>query len=544
MTPNAPTTLGKYQIIREIARSNDIVYEGYDPALNRRVALKELALNPNLSQTQREDRVRRFAREVKAAGSLAHPNIVTIYEFGEDQGRHFMAMEFLDGRTLRQELDSRGFLEPIRSLEIIESVLAALEFAHNAGVIHRDVKPENIQLLANGNVKLTDFGIARLTFEPNITMDGQVFGTPSYMSPEQVVGKEVDVRSDLFSVGSVLFESLTGQKAFAGDSVVSITYAIMNKEPAYPPMLHPAIQQILVESLSKTPMNRSATAGIMKRQVRQAIEVLHSNAQPPQWMTQGIAQNYAAASQPYPIQQPVAIPGPPPVQYPTNYGVPFPQQHPPVGLPPPVVFLPPPRVPLVSPETKAFFGRFLAMCLSLLVVFGIAFAAVWSVGQATNRRPGADQQTAQAAPVPGNPEEAARWEAEGKRLQSSGDLVGALRAYEQARELDSSNPLLHTNVASAAGFLAESANPPRPRHELWETAGESWAAAAERSDGAQSRERFAVGAANCFYNGALRASEAGDRGKARQLIQRGRDVAPANSPIEQSLTQLWETLGG
>ncbi len=201
-----PTTIGKYQVIREIARSNDIVYEAYDPLMNRRVAVKELAVPGGSTPAQREDRVKRFQREVKAAGSLAHPNIVTIYEVGEDAGRHFMAMEYLDGHTLRNEIDTRGGLGVARAIEVAIDVLCALHFAHEHGVIHRDVKPDNIQILENGTVKLTDFGIARLTFEPSITMDGQVFGTPSYMSPEQVVGREIDLRSDVFSMGVVLYE--------------------------------------------------------------------------------------------------------------------------------------------------------------------------------------------------------------------------------------------------------------------------------------------------------------------------------------------------
>ncbi len=241
MSGTTPTTLGKYQIIREIARSNDIVYEAYDPLMNRRIALKELAMPSGASDAQRDDRIRRFSREAKAAGSLNHPNIVTIFEFGEDSGRHFIAMEFLEGHNLRNELDTHGFLAADRAIEITLEVLDALDYAHKNGVIHRDIKPENIQLLPDGRVKLTDFGIARITFEPNLTIDGQVFGTPSYMSPEQVVGREIDARSDVFGVGVILYEMLSGQKPFQGDSVVSITYGIVKSKTAAANIVPPEI---------------------------------------------------------------------------------------------------------------------------------------------------------------------------------------------------------------------------------------------------------------------------------------------------------------
>src|SRR5438477_6646085 len=223
-------TLGKYQIIREIARSNDIVYEAYDPAMNRRVALKELAVPGGSTEKQRQERLARFQREAKAAGSLAHPNIVTIYEVGEDNGRAFIAMEYLEGQTLRQRIDVEGAVAQNEAVRIILEVLDGLAYAHEKGVVHRDIKPDNIQLLPDGRVKITDFGIARLMFEPSLTMDGQIFGTPSYMSPEQVVGREIDARTDIWSCGVVLYEAIAGKKPFAGDSVVTISHAIMHLE--------------------------------------------------------------------------------------------------------------------------------------------------------------------------------------------------------------------------------------------------------------------------------------------------------------------------
>lgn len=276
MSQNPTGTLGKYQIIREIARSNDIVYEAYDPDTNRRIAIKELASTASASQKQRDDRLQRFKREARAAGSLVHPNIVTVYEVGEDDGRHFIAMEYLDGRNLRDELDEYGALDVDRSLEIAINVLKGLKFAHERGVIHRDIKPENIQLLSDGRIKITDFGIARLTFEPNLTMDGQVFGTPSYMSPEQIGGRDIDPRSDIFSIGIVLYEMLKGAKPFTGDNVMAITYAIMNSQPEQPNAANYTIWSILQRALDKSPHLRYDSANEMIEDLEAALLELTS----------------------------------------------------------------------------------------------------------------------------------------------------------------------------------------------------------------------------------------------------------------------------
>ena len=264
-------TLGRYQIVREIARSNDIVYEARDPIMGRRVALKELAVPANLQGAARRERIERFYREAKAAGSLTHPNIVTIYEVGEENGRHFIAMEYLEGQSLRDVLQVRGTLPVPEALRIAQAIAAALQYAHRHGVIHRDVKPDNVHLLPDGRIKLTDFGIARLMFEASLTADGQVFGTPSYMSPEQVAGKPLDPRSDLFSLGVMLYEMVTGRKPFTGDSVVTITYNIMNLDPTAPPGVPPAVQAIIRRAMAKDPAQRYPDAGAMARDLEVAL---------------------------------------------------------------------------------------------------------------------------------------------------------------------------------------------------------------------------------------------------------------------------------
>lgn len=306
MSQSPPSTLGKYQIIREIARSNDIVYEAYDPVMNRRVAVKELAMPSSSTDQQKQDRIKRFMREAKAAGSLVHPNIVTVYEVSEEGGRHYLAMEYLDGETLRKKIDKDGALSPEEAVEAAIEVLKALDFAHKHGVVHRDVKPDNIQILSDGTIKLTDFGIARLTFEPNLTMDGQVFGTPSYMSPEQIHGKEIDLRSDLFSLGIVLYEMLAGEKPFTGDNVMAISHAIMNYEPPQPRAANYTLWQVLSKSLDKSPALRQDSAEEMIGELKQVLRSFSSVVadpvsaqpwnQPPSSLTQSAGTAYGGGA--------------------------------------------------------------------------------------------------------------------------------------------------------------------------------------------------------------------------------------------------------
>src|SRR5688572_12567851 len=160
-----------------------------DPSRAQRIALKQLQMPGNLAGQARQERIQRFTREARAAARLQHPNIVRIHDHGQIQDRYYIAMEFLEGQSLRDLLRQRGAVPAQEALRIAASVADALTYAHQHGVIHRDVKPDNIHLEPDGRVVITDFGIARLTFEPTLTADGQIFGTPSYMSPEQVTGK-------------------------------------------------------------------------------------------------------------------------------------------------------------------------------------------------------------------------------------------------------------------------------------------------------------------------------------------------------------------
>ena len=278
MAVSSNTVLGKYRIVREIARSNDIVYEAIDPSMARRVAVKELQLPPHLAGAQKRERIERFYREAKAAGTLSHRNIVTIHDVGQENDRHFLVMEYLEGQSLRDVLQMQGALPLKETLEITLQLCDALAYAHSRGVVHRDIKPDNVHILPGGIVKLTDFGIARITAEPSITSQGQVFGTPSYMSPEQVASHTVDHRTDLFSLGITLYEMLAGRKPFVGDSVITITYNIMNVQPTMPVGVPLPLQQILQRALSKDPNLRYQNAAALAADLR--AEKFSLTAQP------------------------------------------------------------------------------------------------------------------------------------------------------------------------------------------------------------------------------------------------------------------------
>ena len=357
--------LGHYRIIREIARSNDVVYEALDTRINRRVAIKEMLLPAGATESVRQDRIRRFMREARAAGSLAHPNIVTIYETEEENGRYFIVMEYLEGENLRQRLDREGALPVEEACHIILQVLDGLSHAHSKGVIHRDIKPENIHLLPDGRVVLTDFGIARLKFEPNITMDGQIFGTPSYMSPEQVMGQEIDERSDLFSVGVVLYEMVAGFKPFTGDSVVSITYNILNTEPPAPPGVPYAIEWVIRRALQKSPANRFQSADEMKKAVQNALEILKM---PPVLATP------MAPPSPTGSTAPTVLTGSTVSGSATGVAMPAPAAPPPATYIPP----PPPPRPLLSPAARQFWGTFLAVLLIGGAILGVVIIGVYA----------------------------------------------------------------------------------------------------------------------------------------------------------------------
>ncbi len=567
MSQSKPDTLGKYQIIREIARSNDIVYEGYDPVMNRRVAVKELSVPGGSTDTQKQDRVRRFQREAKAAGSLVHPNIVTVYDVDVEDGRYYLAMEFLDGHTLRKELEQNGFLDPAEAIDTAIEVLKALAFAHKHGVVHRDVKPENIQILENGAIKLTDFGIARLTFEPNITMDGQVFGTPSYMSPEQIHGKEIDARSDIFSMGTVLFEMLSGQKPFSGDSVVAITYAIMNQEPNQPPQASHTLWSVIQKALDKSPALRYASADAMIADLRTAKNNLSAQVLDPvspQSSAHGWGTPPAGLVNPYAppvLASPINNQYPPGVvpysaggasQYQAHHqaqqGIVYAPYSPgmsthnvygqPYSLPSvmnpaqiPVYYPPPPRPAFVSPETVHALKRVVLVML-LLGLLGVAIvvglsSASRGTGGASNSRP--SETRVAGSPNGGRGNEGPV----GAGVGEEGPVTGATapRSSPEARS-EPQPPAardVSAMVAEADQLVHEGASATNPfeRRELWSQADNAYVGASEASENART---VTLHAAQVYESVADMLVESGERAAAREALYHALPFAAGSAP--------------
>src|SRR5258705_10058818 len=229
-------TLGRYRIVSEIGQgAMGVVYKAVDPIIDRTVAIK--TINLNLSRQELEEYEARFQQEIKAAGRLNHPNIVTIYGVGKTDQVAYMAMEFLEGKELKDMIAAGTLPAADQVVDIISQVADGLSFAHSQDIVHRDVKPSNIMVMRGGIAKITDFGIARLPNSAVKTMTGLILGSPRYMSPEQVIGKTIDARSDIFSLGVVLYEALTGVPPFDGDNVNAIMYATVNTTPP-PPSAH------------------------------------------------------------------------------------------------------------------------------------------------------------------------------------------------------------------------------------------------------------------------------------------------------------------
>ncbi|MEE4262517.1 MAG: serine/threonine-protein kinase [Desulfobacteraceae bacterium] len=270
-------TLGRYEIVKELGQgAMGTVYLGRDPSIQRLVAVKTLSY-AEIAGDELADVKARFFREAEAAGKLSHPNIVTIYDVGEDHDMAYIAMELLEGRDLTHCCQKDQLLPLKRVLNIISLVAEALGYAHDRQVVHRDIKPANIMLMKNDQIRVADFGIARV-ISSSKTHTGVIFGTPSYMSPEQVAGKKVDGRSDLFSLGVVFYEMLTGQRPFSGDSISALLYAVSNSEyvpleeiaPKTPPGCARIIERMLAKGVSK----RYQTASQVIKDIRQCQDAL------------------------------------------------------------------------------------------------------------------------------------------------------------------------------------------------------------------------------------------------------------------------------
>lgn len=236
--------LGRYEILGELGHgAMGVVYKAKDPLIDRVVAIK--TINLGLALDEKEEYEERFYQEAKAAGRLSHPNIVTIYDVGKSGDVAYIAMELLQGRELRDIMNESGLLPVDQVLDIVAQVALGLAYAHEHDIVHRDVKPSNIMVVRDGHVKITDFGIARMASSAVRTQTGMVLGSPKYMSPEQVMGKPIDKRSDIFSLGVMLYEMLTEQAPFVGENVNAIMYQTLNVAPVPPSKLNPAVPEML-----------------------------------------------------------------------------------------------------------------------------------------------------------------------------------------------------------------------------------------------------------------------------------------------------------
>ena len=269
--------LGKYEILGELGKgAMGVVYKGKDPFIERFVALKTVrtdmlaADDPEATVAQ----ITRFKREAQAAGRINHPNIVAIYEYGEDGPTAFIAMEFIEGRDLKDYFDAHERFDIKGIVRIMSEALSALDYAHKHGIVHRDIKPANIMMTKAGEVKITDFGIARLE-SSNLTQAGAVMGTPSYMSPEQFMGQQVDNRSDLFSAGAVLYQLLTGEKPFTG-SLTTIMHRVLHGQPEAPSVLNVQIPRgfdaVVAKAMAKRPEDRYQNAAEFAQAVRDVAD--------------------------------------------------------------------------------------------------------------------------------------------------------------------------------------------------------------------------------------------------------------------------------
>jgi serine/threonine-protein kinase len=278
-----PTTdkLGKYELRRELGKgAMGIVYEGFDPFIQRTVAVKTIQKSL-VDASEMDEAFARFRREAQAAGRLSHPKIISIYDYGEEGDLAYIAMEYVDGSELKDHLEAGETLPIADSLRIMLQVLDALEYSHQRGVIHRDIKPANIMITANGSIKIADFGIAKMD-SSHLTQAGMVLGTPTYMSPEQFMGKDVDGRSDLYSAGVMLYQMLTGERPFTG-SPITIMNKVMHQLPTPPshfnPKVSPELDLAVMQSLAKTPEERFQNAGEFMRALKRAIA--HNTPSPP-----------------------------------------------------------------------------------------------------------------------------------------------------------------------------------------------------------------------------------------------------------------------
>jgi serine/threonine-protein kinase len=301
------TEVGKYQIIEQIGEgAMGVVYRARDPVLNRTVAIKVMS-----DALARDDELRsRFLREAQAAGSLQHPNVITIFDFGDVDGHLYIAMEFVAGIDLEEMLRNNVPMTVVQKIDILVDVLGGLAYAHKRGVVHRDVKPANIRIDDEGRARIMDFGIAHLA-SSTITRTGLMVGTPAYMAPEQVSGGVVSAQSDIFSAGAVMYELFAGRKPFEGESLQSVFYKIVSQSPpdftVVAPTLPTSLNTIVMRALAKDPAVRYGTASEMANDLTEARGNIDRGSSQPRGpsLNASIASGLLAtrATKPLPVQR-------------------------------------------------------------------------------------------------------------------------------------------------------------------------------------------------------------------------------------------------
>ena len=273
-------TLGRYNIERTIGKgAMGVIYEGLDPRLGRRVAIKTI-LKSHLDEDTARDYSMRFVREAQAVARLNHPNIVQVYDFGEEADIAYLVMEFIKGKELKTFFDANERFDLKEVVRIMCELCDALDFAHNAGIIHRDIKPANVMLDAQARTKLTDFGIARVQDSDRASVErtqaGTLVGTPAYMSPEQIIGGQIDKRADVFSAGIILYQFLTGEKPFTGSGAWTIAKKIIQEEPPLPSSVNnavtPLFDAVVNRALAKDPDGRFPSARELALALKRALE--------------------------------------------------------------------------------------------------------------------------------------------------------------------------------------------------------------------------------------------------------------------------------
>ncbi|HEY6066455.1 MAG TPA: serine/threonine-protein kinase, partial [Thermoanaerobaculia bacterium] len=328
--------IGRFEISGVLGEgAMGVVYLAHDPQIERPVAIK--TLRPSAAGGSAGELESRFLKEAKLAGRLQHPNVVTIYEAGQDGNVPYIAMEFVDGEPLTRFLGSREALTVGQRVEVVRQTALALQHAHERGVLHRDVKPGNILLTRDRRVKVADFGIGKLlSATAELTRTGQMIGSPAYMSPEQIRGAKLDGRSDYFSLGVVFYELLTGVRPFPGDSITTLVYQILHTEPRDPlevrADLPPAARDVFARLLAKVPDQRPKDGEEFLAEIRRIADQL------------GQAETTIALTAPFPVAAGGGVAAPPPPPFAGTLAA----QGPPAG---PGGAAPPPTLPPAAPPT-------------------------------------------------------------------------------------------------------------------------------------------------------------------------------------------------